>query len=266
MKTSSKIRTQRQPVEPRFPRAEEWQNIVHDCSLTPAQEDTLKIVLKDAIESLSPYQAKLRNEPSRPLLIDRLKKFERALARLHDECCRNVDLMQHFLPHGTREYVGRSMTFSAMNKALRKNVIPRNFDQKIAVKRSVGERITVEFMEEFSRPSREAIGLKHGHLILKHFVEQIHAPLTRWIELKSLDQGGRPADAVRNYSIYQLAEAAPEIIGKPARIAVTGKFVDLCTSVFQACGLPEDSVGKAVPPVVRKLRANQAKWRPRPLP
>jgi hypothetical protein len=112
---------------------------------------------------------------------------------------------------------------------------------------------------------REALGLKNGHVILQHFIERIHTPLARWIELKSRDKGGRPADAVRNYFIYQLAEAAPEIIGKPARVAVTGKFVDLCTSVFQACGLPEDGIGKAIPQVVRKLRANKAKWRRRPL-
>ena len=45
--------------------------------------------------------------------------------------------------------------------------------------------------------------------------------------MKSLDEGGRPADVARNYLIYQLAEAAPEIIGKPATVATTGRFVDL---------------------------------------
>ena len=71
---------------------------------------------------------------------------------------------------------------------------------------------------------------------------------------------GRPADAARNYLIYQLAEAAPEILGKPGTIATTGKFVDLCTAVLMACGLPETGIAKAIPPVVRKLRANQKKW------
>ena len=63
-----------------------------------------------------------------------------------------------------------------------------------------------------------------------------------------------------------LAQAAPEIIGQAARIAVTGKFVDLCTSVAQVCGLPDDGIAKAIPPVVRKLRADQVKWRHRPAP
>ena len=46
--------------------------------------------------------------------------------------------------------------------------------------------------------------------------------------MKNLDKGGRPADLVRNYLIYQLAEAAPEVIGKAATVATTGRFVELC--------------------------------------
>ncbi len=254
--------TQGQDLELQFPPTEVWKNIVRDLKLKSAQADTLKITLEEALEGIRRYQAKLQNQRSRPLLIDRLKRFEKALARLYDECRRSADLMHDFLPHDTLEYVGRSLTFSAMGEALgKKNVITRNFDQKIEVKRSVGERITLEFMEEFSRPSREALGLKHGHVILTHFIERIHAPLARWIELKSLDEGGRPADAVRNYLIYQLAEAAPEVIGKRATVATTGTFVDLCTAVLVACGLPEAGIAKAIPPVVRKLRANRARRR-----
>ena len=59
--------------------------------------------------------------------------------------------------------------------------------------------------------------------------------------------------------IYRLAKAAPEIIGKPATVAVTGTFADLCTSVALACGLPEKGIAKAIPAVVRELRADQAK-------
>ena len=51
--------------------------------------------------------------------------------------------------------------------------------------------------------------------------------------------------------------------GKPATVATTGRFVGLCTAVLVACGLPEAGIEKAIPPVVKKLRANQAKWRRR---
>jgi hypothetical protein len=252
---------QRQDVELRFPLTEEWNNIVHDFNSTPLQADMLKFTVEEARGGIGSYLAKLKNQPTRPLLINRLKEFEKALARLHDECRRSADLMHDFLPHGTLGYVGRSLTFAAMGEALGKNVIPPNFDHKIEVKRSVGERITLEFMEEFSRPSREALGLRLGHVILTQFVERIHAPLAKWIELKSFDKGGRAAGFARRYLIYRLAKAAPEIVGKPAMVAVTGTFADLCTAVALACGLLETGIAKAIPVVVRKLRGNPRKLR-----
>ena len=49
--------------------------------------------------------------------------------------------------------------------------------------------------------------------------------------MKSLDKGGRPVDVARSYLIYQLAEAAPDIIGKPATVATTGKML-VCVPRF----------------------------------
>jgi len=54
------------------------------------------------------------------------------------------------------------------------------------------------------------------------------------------------------------AEHAIHIVGKPATISTTGKFVELCTAVLVACGLPEAGIAKAVPGVVSKLRRDQA--------
>jgi hypothetical protein len=81
--------------------------------------------------------------------------------------------------------------------------------------------------------------------------KQIHALLAKWVELKSSDKGDREAGFARRYLIYRLAKAAPEIVGKPATVAVTGTFADLCTSVALACGLPETGIAKAIPAAVR---------------
>jgi hypothetical protein len=172
--------------------------------------------------------------------------------------------MEHFLPNDTLAFIGQSLTFSAASEVLGRSVFPKKCDLEINRMQAQRERITLESIEAFSRPMRETLGLKHGHLILAHFIERIHAPVARLVELKRSDEGGRPADAARNYLIYQLAEAAPDIIGKPATVATTGRFVGLCTAVLVACGLPEAGIEKAIPPVVRKLRANQAKRRRRP--
>jgi hypothetical protein len=206
---------------------------------------------------------KLQNRPSRDLLIDRLETFEKALHGLLKECRRNAGLMHSFLPHNTLAYIGQSLTFSAIGEALGRNVFPKNFNIKFKVK-SQGEPVTFALMDELSRPRRETLGLEHGHLILTHFIQAIHAPFARWLELSRQNKGGRPANAVRRYLIYRLAEAAPDVIGSPATVAVTGTFADLCTSVLQACGLPEAGIAKAIPAVVRKLRADQAKRRRRP--
>ena len=247
----------------RFPPPQEWQNILHDFELMPTQAETLKVTIEEALGAISQYQAKLQNQPSRSDLVKGLKNFEKALRRLPDECRRSADLMEHFLPDGTLAFIGQSLTFAAISEALGRDVSPKRFDFyfKIRIKREQGERFTVSSLEQDTRPKRETLGLQHGHVLLTHFIGRIHQPLARWIEMKSLDKGGRPVDVARSYLIYQLAEAAPDIIGKPATVATTGKFVGLCTAVLVASGLPEAGIEKAIPPVVRKLRANQGKWR-----
>jgi hypothetical protein len=252
----------------RFPSRREWQNILHDFALMPTQAKTLKTALEEALDAISHYQEKRQNQPSRSDLVKGLKNFEKALRCLRDEGRRSADLMEYFLPDGTLAFIGQSLTFSAISEALGRDVSPKAFDFyfQIRLKQSQGERLTVASLEQDMRPKRETLGLQHGHMLLMYFIERIHQPLARWIEMKSLDRGGRPANIARNYLIYQLAEAAPEVIGKPATVATTGKFVNLCTTVLVACGLPEAGIEKAIPPVVRKLRPNQAKWRKRAAP
>jgi hypothetical protein len=249
-KTSRKTKVRRQPIELSFPGPDEWQNIVSDCKLTPTQADTLKFTIDEALDEIRRHQVKLKNEPNRALLIDRLKKFDKALNRLLKECRRSADLMNVFLPSNTLAYISESMSFSAMSEALGRNVFPIDFDTKT----------TLASLEQDSHVAREMLGLKHGHLILTHFLEGIHAQLVRSVEWSRRNQGGRQADAARRHLIYELAKEAPEIIGKRATIAKTGKFVDLCTAVLLACGLPESGIATAIPSVVRKLRAYQNKW------
>jgi hypothetical protein len=258
-----KKQLQREPVELQFPSAEAWTDIVRGLELSTTQAQSLETTLNEALEGIGRYRKKLQSQSNRPLLLERLRTFAKALGELEDECRRSADLMHDFLPHDTLEYIGRSLTFTAIGEALGRSVVPRNFDSKMEAKRMAGERISASSIEYLYRGSREALGLKHGHLILTHFLERIRAPLAGIVELKRRDKGGRPADAERRYLIYRLAEAAPEIIGKPPAVAVTGKFVDLCTTVLVACGLAETGIAEAIPPVVRKLRTEQAKWRGR---
>jgi hypothetical protein len=244
-----------------FPEPESWANIVRDCKLTNAQANTLEITLQGALDDIDRYYSKLQNRPSRDVLVKHLKLFEKALKRLRNECQGGAKLMEFFLPSDTLGVIGQSLTFSAMSEALGRDVFPKHYDFRIECKQSHGERITLASLEQETRPTRGALGLKHGHLILTYLIQRIHGPLESWIELDRLNKGGRKPDAVRSHLIYRLAEAAPAILGKAASVSITGKFVDLCFAVLVACGLPESGIAKAIPAVVKRLRADRAKWR-----
>src|SRR5262249_51876499 len=170
-----------------FPEPESWANIVRDCKLTDAQANDLKITLKEALDEIDRYYSKLQKRPSRDVLVKHLKRLEKALKSLHNECQHSAKLMEFFLPSDTLGFIGQSLTFSAMTEALGRDVFPKNYDFRIECKRSQGERITLASLEKDTRPMREAVGLKHGHLILTYLIEGIHGPLERWIELDRLN-------------------------------------------------------------------------------
>jgi hypothetical protein len=250
----------REDVRIAFPKLDVWKDIVRDRKLKVAQAKKLEIAVKEALDDIDRYHAKLQSRPSRDVLVKHLKRFEKVLKRLQNECQRSAKLMEFFLPFDTLGFIGQSLTFLAMSEALGRNVLPKNYDFQLEFKQSRGKRITLASVEQDTRPMREALGLKHGHLILTYLVKRIHGPLERWIELDRLNEGGRKPDAVRRHLIYRLAEASPGILGKAAAISTTGKFVDLCSAVLVACGLPESGIAKAVPTVVKRLRADQAKF------
>src|SRR5262249_44994892 len=157
--------------------------------------------------------------------------------RLQCELNRSANLMEHFLPHDTMEYIGQSLTFSAMGEALGTNVFPKNFDLQLQRMSSKRRPITLPSLEDSSRPMRGALGLKHGHLILMHFIDQVYALLKKWVALNKLNEGGRPPNLLRQFMIQQLAEQSSSIIGKRATTTRKGKFSELCVAVLPACGL-----------------------------
>ena len=91
-----------------------------------------------------------------------------------------------FLPYDTLAYIGQSLTFSAMNDALGQDVLSGSRDLKIDLMRA----------SEDTPATRLAFALKHGNLLLTHFIERLHKSLARWIELDRQNKGGRPANAV----------------------------------------------------------------------
>jgi hypothetical protein len=242
-----------QGAQIKAPSDEAWEEIVRDHKLTPAQAGTLKWVINQALADIKRYREKLQSDPDRAELVSGITSLAKALAQLREECSRNMELMQHFLPYDALVLIGQSLTFSAMSEALGQNVFP-----PYHLLRTRDDHVTIASIEEDTRPIRQALGLKHGNVLLRHLIERLHAPLARWLELDRQNEGGRPAELGRRYLIYRLAESAPDIIGKPAPVSKTGTFVDLCTAVLVACGVSETGISSVIPDVVTKLRGDQS--------
>lgn len=241
----------------KYPSSGDWTEIAGELKLGVEQADALKIAVKRTIEDIQSYYDLKSRRPGRADLVARVKRLEKALGRLAYECDRSAEVLEFVLPFDLSQYLGQSLTFSAMSEAVGRDVFPRNFDVQTRSRRTENEPGSLASLEQRTRPLRQAVGLKHGHLILQHLVRELHAPLQNWVEIDRLNKGGRPGDAVRTCLIYRLAEAAPSIIGKPASIAPTGSFADLCSIVLTRCGLSEKGIDKAIPAVVRRIRAEQ---------
>jgi hypothetical protein len=245
-----------------FPEPEVWNSIVRELDLSATQRNELEITLRHVVADVAFYRSEKDKEPERALQTTRLKRMERALGNLQGEIDRSIHLMGHFLPHDTMAHIGRSFTFSAIVGALGEEVRPSSsvdvrmlsdFRSLLAKE----NQISVLALDEPTRPRREALGLTRGHQILKHFIDAIHAPLKKWVELDKLNKGGRTPAMARKYLIYCLACKAPGIIGKPATISTSGPFVRLCALLLPACGLSARGIEKAIPPIVRQVRAER---------
>jgi hypothetical protein len=108
--------------------------------------------------------------------------MEEAFRGLQLELNRSAGLMIDFLPFDTLERIGNSLTFTAMGEALGKNVFPRNTTIFIDGRPAKANQITMATLDDHHASQRRALGLNHGHTILKHFFESIYAPVKQWVE------------------------------------------------------------------------------------
>jgi hypothetical protein len=232
-----------------------------DLSLTEAQTVALDLTLRHVDEDLKNFRTRLEGRKSRPELVRRFRRMEKILGELQDEIQRQRNTMSDFLPFDTQEAIGEIMSFSAMEAALGKKLASR--DPQGSVKEAVmrlADRSDVRIAEIEARfdYQRKALGLKHAPELLAHLVERITRPIQVWLELNRQNRGGRPSDAVRDYVLIRLVEAAPEVLGSRATVTAGGKFVRLCTGAFNACGLNTEGLEKAIERILKQRRAKSS--------
>jgi hypothetical protein len=246
-----------QSLEIQFPDPQSWSVLIRDLKLTDVQANILCITIIHVIEDLTHYKSVVDKTPTRPFLVERLKAMEQALENLRAELDRSSDIMDYLLPHDTLEQVGELLTFSAMKEALGEDVSPEDTGIVIGNMIQSNNTITMMSLEDHYSKRRQVLGLKKGHIFLKYFIEHVHAPLSKWVEIDKLNIGGRPPNMTRYYLIYRLAEAAAEIIGRRAGVGKSGPFVRLCAQVLPACGLSADGIDSAVPEIVKEMRGSK---------
>jgi hypothetical protein len=236
------------------PKGEVWKALVRDLNLKPKQASVLWITIRHASDDLKEhFTAKSKRRP-RAMLVDQLGRMEKAFSEVRSEMDRCAHLMNDFLSADLLMHLGNWLTFSAMNEALGEDVCPKNSITRII--REIGNPdITIADLESYYTGRRHVLGLKKGHLLLKHMIETVHDSLRKFIEEDKLNEGGRPPNIARRILVYRLAEMAPEILGRPAAIAKSGPFVRLCSEVLPACELSADGIDAAIPEIVREMRA-----------
>ncbi len=234
------------------PTDEVWNEVFKEFNFTKTQKNELEIVLEHLREDIFNFnkitmKIGMRSENKR-----RLIELEKSLAKVNFFLEKYQDGMDDWLPFDMREEIGLLSNFLIAQEALGEKTYSDRLNREIVDAAYQQTPLTIEKVEEKLVHSRKSIGLLAGHKILLNFVQRIHEPLRKWRKTERDNKGGNPAQKTQRAVIYWLAWSAPEIIGREAAIRKTGRFVELCSAVLSACGLPNPSVGDSAPKIVKK--------------
>lgn len=238
------------------PTQEDWDNLVEELKLKPAQARALAITLEHLSTDLAQQQERRAAAP-RDRLVTRLRRMEKLFSALLAEMERARADMIHFMPSESLAEIGRAMTFEAIRDALGRDVMPKRLKDEVQSKIGQVEEFSPAEFDKITSSAREALGLKHGDIILQEFLNRIYEPMRLWFERDKQFAHGKPALLLRRHLVYALAQAAPEIIGRKAGVGEAGPFVRLCAGVLRSLRLSDHGVEKIVPDIVRQLRKDQ---------
>ena len=149
------------------------------------------------------------------------------------------------------------MNFTAIGQALGKEEFPVFVDLEIERGIRDNRHLTQKQIEEAGNPKRESLGLNHSHVLLPYLINGMHEPLRLWVELDRKNKGGRTPNMLRRYLAYWLVYEADGILGKKPTISQSGKFVEFCEAVFEACRLSYDGLDKILPALVKRVREDK---------
>ena len=222
--------------------------------LSDEQIYELRNLLQHVHEDLERFNAHYSNVEERKDHIKALIEIEGQFLKLKNTIDKHLGILDEVLPLDMMEGIGEALDLSFAREALDDKTSYRRLNADINRHMLASSRIDAETISTLTLPRRRVIGLKQGHLLLKHFVDEIHNPLAVWVNLHADNGGGRPRKYAREYLLFWLVHQAEQITGKKAPGAKKGSFADYCRSVVEICGLPAQGTGAALPAIVREVK------------
>lgn len=229
-----------EPTEITLPDADRFADIAEILELEDDGLRALVIVSRHVKEDLDAMASVERSMKERKQLIQRLTLLENALARVRLECERHAAVMDVILPADSRAYLGQALNFSTMNELLQTNVLPAHAE------RLMQGSVDLLAIEDALRPSREALGLKHGGTFLVGLIRKLHEPIKLWVENHArLNTNSGHRRVARNHLLYWLIYEADDILG-PNGLHTPGCLARLCKVMVAECGLDEQGLDSAI--------------------
>ena len=256
-KKSSKKNLDTEVLRLSFPTEGDWKDLIKRFHLSDDQAHNLTVVLQQVIADLDQFRATMDAMPKRSHLVSRIKRLEKVFGHVAGELKRAEKDLSHLLPHDVGSFIGLAMNFTAIGQALGTEEFPVFVD--LEIERGIRDYrlLTQKQIEEAGNPKREALGLSHSHVLLPYLINGIYEPLRLWVELDRKNKGGRTPQMLRRYLAYWLTYEANGILGKRPTIAQSGKFVEFCEAVFEACRLSYDGLDKILPALVKRVREDK---------
>jgi hypothetical protein len=239
----------------RLPTPRDFDEIVRELGLKyHEQANELSLTILHIAADLENFQKKFEGREPRADMVRRLERLAKILGELEDEIKRASRTMSDFLPFDTLEEIGLLVSYSAMEAALDCKLISRDLRLEMEHIPEEGDGLRMAEIESRFDYERKTLGLKEGPRLLAYLIHRINQPIKIWIELDKLNRGGRRSNMVRDYVLIRLAQACPRILRSRPTATANGPFVRMCIGVFNACGLDDQGIEKAIERILSKPR------------
>lgn len=238
-----------------LPNEEKMKQFQVERNLTEEQTKTLCRLLHHVHQDLEIFNAHYSKIESRKEQIKAFIEVEDKVFQLKEVLAKHLGILDQVLPLDVMERIGEAFDLSLARQAIDDSTSYRRLNADIDRRMRASSKIDADAIAAMSLPRRQAIGLNHGHLLLKYFIDRIHRPLGVWVAINGDNKGGRPRKYAREYLMFWLVYESEALTGKKAPRSKKGVFVDFCRAVVELCDLPSQGADAALPKIVLEVAA-----------